>query len=228
MRQPTAVLAVAVIGVSIVGCASTIGNAESPTTTRSMISRPLVERELAGLLLNAEQVNIAMGTAGMAITNQQTLMSDNSGTMAPQECLALDGAAEAPVYADSGFWAERDQSLNNGDDFTHYLKQAVVLFPTIEKAGEFFDASAERWPTCREYAHTQSDSQWTVGSISNAEGTLSTTVTQQNASAPGWGCGRALAHRNNIIIDVNTCSANPADSAVKIAEQLAANVTARW
>ena len=42
------------------------------------------------------------------------------------------------------------------------------------------------------------------------------------------GCGRALAHRNNIIIDVNTCSADPADSAVKIAQQPAANVTARW
>ena len=228
MRQPTAALAVAVICVSIVGCASTIGNAESPTTTRSMIPRPLVERELAGLLLNPEQVNVAMATAGMAVTNQQTSMSDNSATMAPQECLAIDGAAEAPVYADSGYWAERDQSLNNGDDFTHYLKQSVVLFPTIEKAGEFFGASAERWPACREYTHTQSESQWTVGQIHNADGTLSVTAIQQNAGAPGWGCGRALVHRNNIIIDVNTCSADPADSAVKIAEQLAANVSARW
>ena len=228
MRQPTAALAVAVICVSIVGCASTIGNAESPTTTRSMIPRPLVERELAGLLLNPEQVNVAMGTAGMAVTNQQTSMSDNSATMAPQECLAVDGAAEAPVYADSGYWAERDQSLNNGDNFTHYLKQAVVLFPTIEKAGAFFDASAERWPACREYTHTQSETHWSVGPIANVDGTLRTTATQQNASAPGWGCGRALAYRNNVVIDVNTCSANPADSAVKIAEQLAANVTARW
>ena len=228
MRQPTAALAVAVICVSIVGCASTIGNAESPTTTRTSIPRPLVERELAGLLLNPEQVNVAMGTAGMAVTNQQTSMSDNSATMAPQECLAVDGAAEAPVYADSGYWAERDQSLNNGDNFTHYLKQAVVLFPTIEKAGAFFDASAERWPACREYTHTQSETHWSVGPIAKVDGTLRTTATQQNASAPGWGCGRALAYRNNVVIDVNTCSADPADSAIKVAEQLAANVTARW
>ena len=228
MRQPTAALAVAVICVSIVGCASSKGSAESPTTTRSMIPRPLVERELAGLLLNPEQVNVAMGTTGMAVTNQQTSMSDNSATMAPQECLAIDGAAEAPVYANSGYWADRDQSLNNGDKFTHYLKQALVLFPTIEKAAEFFDASAERWPACREYTHTQSESQWLVGQISNADGTLSVTATQQNAAAPGWGCGHALAHRNNIIVDVNTCSADPADSAVRIAQQLADNVTARW
>ena len=99
-----------------------------------MIPRPLVERELKGLLLNPEQVNVAMATTGMVVTNQQTSMSDDSATMAPQECLAIDGAAEAPVYADSGYWAERDQSLNNGDNFTHYLKQAVVLRPPSRKS----------------------------------------------------------------------------------------------
>jgi hypothetical protein len=38
----------------------------------------------------------------MAVTHRQTSMSDNSATMAPQECLVIDGAAEAPVYAGSG------------------------------------------------------------------------------------------------------------------------------
>ena len=227
MRQPTAALAVAVICVLIAGCASTKGNAES-TTSQSMIPRPLVERELAGLLLSPEQVNVAMGAAGMTVTTNQTSMSDNSATMAPQECLAIDGAAEAPVYANSGYWSERDQSLNDGDNFAHYLKQAVVLFPTVEKASVFFDASAQQWPACRQYIHTQSKSEWAVGQISNANGTLSITATQQNARAPGWGCGRALALRNNVIIDINTCSANPADSASKIADQIAANVAARW
>jgi hypothetical protein len=63
-----------------------------------------------------------------------------------------------------------------------------------------------------------------VGPISNTNGTLSTTVTQLNPKAPGWGCGRAMAVRNNVVIDVNTCSANPADSAVNIANQIAAKV----
>ena len=228
MRQPTCALAVAVIGVLITGCVSTNSNAESPTTTRSMIPRPLVERELAGLLLTSEQVNVAMGAAGMTVTNDQNSMSDNSATMAPPECLAIDGAAEAPVYANSGYWAERDQSLNDGDNFTHYLKQAVVLFPTAEKADVFLDASAQQWPACRRYTHTQSESQWSVGQFSNAHSTLSTTATQENASAPGWRCERALALRNNVIIDINTCSADPANSALKIAEQIAGNVSARW
>jgi hypothetical protein len=53
---------------------------------------------------------------------------------------------------------------------------------------------------------------------------LSTTATQQNAKEPGWGCGRALAVRNNVVVDVNTCSAKPADSAVNIADQIAAKI----
>jgi hypothetical protein len=228
MRQSRAALSLAAICLLIAGCGSTTGKAESTTTTRKMIPRPLVERELTGLLLRPEQVNAAMGTTGMTVTNTQTSMSDNSATMAPPECLAIDGAAEAPVYANSGFRAERDQSLNDGDKFTHYVKQAVVLFPIMEMAGAFFDASAQQWPACHQYTHTQSESQWSVGQISNADGTLSTTATQQNASAPGWGCGRALALRNNVIIDINTCSAKPADSALKIADQIAANVSARW
>jgi PknH-like extracellular domain len=228
MRQPMAAFAVAVICSLIVGCATTKGNAETPTPTRTMIPRPLVERELAGLLLSPDQVNVAMGAAGMTVTDTQSAMSDNGATMAPPECLAIDGAAEAPIYANSGYWAERDQSLNNGDKFTHYLKQAVVLFPTAEKADEFFDASAKQWPACHQYTHTQSETQWSVGQISNANDILSVVATQQNASAPGWGCARALELKNNVIIDVNTCSANPADSALKIADQIGTNVTARW
>ncbi|BBX68946.1 sensor domain-containing protein [Mycolicibacterium psychrotolerans] len=211
----------------VTGCGDTISNAESPTPTRTMIPRPLMERELGKLLLAPEQISATMG-APMAVIEAQSAMSDNSAIMAPPECLAIDGAAEAQVYVNSGFSAERDQSLNDGDAFKHYSKQAVVMFPYLEKAAEFFDASANQWPACHEYTHTQSQSQWTVGEIRNADHVLSTVAMQRDAAAPGWGCGRALMQRNNIVIDVNTCSANPADTAVKIADQIAANVAATW
>jgi hypothetical protein len=228
MRQAMATLAVAICCVlAVAGCDNAKVNAD-PTTTQTMIPRPLVERELAGLLLSPEQVNAAMGATAMAVTHNQTSMSDNSATMAPAECLAIDGTAEAVVYADSGSWAERDESLNDGDTFAHYLKQAVVLFPTTEKARAFLDASAHHWPACRQYTHLQSGTNWTVGQISEVNDALSTTTTEQDAAAPGWGCGRALALRNNVIIDINTCSATPGDSALTIANQIAANVTARW
>ena len=227
MRSSAATVAVVVAGVLTAACGSTPGKAV-PVTTPPMVARPLVERELDGLLLNPDQVNAVMGSSAMTVLNAQATMSDNSTTMTPPECLVIDGAAEATVYANSGFWAEREQSMNDGDKFTHYLKQAVVLFPTQDKAQEFFSASAQQWPACTQYTHTQSQTQWSVGPVTNAHDTLSALSTQQEAAAPGWGCGRALAHKNNVIIDVNTCSADPAETAVQIANQIGTNVAARW
>ncbi len=212
-----------------VGCSGTTdGKPAVSAPTRSLIARPLVERELSGLLLKTDQLNATMGTQNLAITDSRTSMADNSAYMSPANCLAIDGAAEAVVYADSGFRAERDESLNDGDAMEHYLKQAVVLFGVADQAKVFFAASERQWRDCHEYTHTQSNSRWVVGPITNTNDTLSVTTTQQNARAPGWGCGRALEWHNNIIIDVNTCAADPGDSALKIADQIGANVNAQW
>ncbi|WP_422747354.1 sensor domain-containing protein [Mycobacterium sp. WMMD1722] len=218
---------IAGICVLVAGCATT-SNATSSTPAPTMTPRPLMERELPVLLLSPEEVAAAMGSTPMTVTSTQTTMSDSSAIMEPAECLAIDGAAEAVVYANSGFTAELDESMNNGNDFTHYVKQSVVRFPYIEKAAEFFEMSVQQWPACHAYSHTQSGSKWTVGEIHNADGMLSTTATMQDAKAPGWGCGRALALRNNLIVDVNTCTANPADTAERIAAQIGEKIDAQW
>jgi PknH-like extracellular domain len=187
------------------------------STTTTPTAQPLDTCALPNLLLNPEQVNVAMAAADMAVTTTHFEMSDDSATMEPRECLAIDGAAQAQVYAGSGVTAERDQTLKQGDDFTDYALPAAVLFPSAEKAEAFYEASAQQWPACQHYTHLQSGSAWDVAPISNTDGMLSTIATQQNAQEGGWVCGRALTVRNNVVVDVNTCSANPADSAVKIA-----------
>ncbi|MDA2892929.1 sensor domain-containing protein [Mycolicibacterium sp. BiH015] len=228
MRRAAAIAGICIL---ITGCAST-SSAESAKPTRTMIPRPLVERELGDVLLSPEETAATMGVPAMTVTESQTAMTDNSAIMEPIECLAIDGAAELQVYANSGYRAERDQSLNDGavggGTWNTYVKQAVVLFPYLEKAGEFFEASVQQWPACREYTHTQSGSRWSPGPIVREDNRLSTVAMQQDAAAPGWGCGRALVHRNNVIVDVNTCSAAPGDSALRIADQIAAKVDAQW
>ena len=137
MRQLTAALAVAGVCLLTVGCSSGGNQGTKTSTTKSTTTTttapPLADTALAGLLLNPEQVNVAMGAAEMAVTTTHFSMSDDSATMAPGEYLAIDGAAEAPVYAGSGYPAERDQTLNKGDNFTDYLLQAAVLFPTAKQ-----------------------------------------------------------------------------------------------
>jgi PknH-like extracellular domain len=228
MRHFGATFVVAGVGMLVAGCSG--GNRSGPnatTTITSLIPRPVVERELESLMLTPAQVNPLMGATGMAVIRKHDRMSDDSATMKPVECLAIDGSAQAPVYANSGFTAERDQELNDGNNFTHYAEQAVVLFPTTKQAHVFFMSSGLRWPACHQYTHTQSRTQWTVAPMSDANGALSTISTQQEAKTGGWACGRALAVKNNVIVDVNTCSPNPAGSAVDIANQIVAKVAAR-
>jgi hypothetical protein len=228
MRHFAATFVVSGVGMLVAGCGgSNHAGPTSTTTVTSLIPRPVVERELESLLLTPAQINPLMGASGMAVIKKHDAMSDDSSTMKPIECLAIDGSAQAPVYANSGFTAERDQALNDGNNFTHYADQAVVLFPTTKQAQVFFISSSLRWPACHQYTHTQSRTQWTVAPISDANDALSTISTQQEAKAGGWACGRALAVKNNVIVDVNTCSANPASSAVDIANQIVAKVAAR-
>jgi hypothetical protein len=232
MRQlVAAVAAITVVGTCVftAGCHSQPNQAPKASTATSTTKTkppppPVAEAALKGFLLSPEEINAAMGATDMKVTNSRTAMSDDSATMTPKECLAIDGSAQAQVYAGSNFMAERDQTLQEGHNFAHFAEQAVVLFPSAKQADAFLTASAQQWPACHRYTQIQSKTQWTVGAISNTNGTLSTTATQQNAKAPGWGCGRALAARNNVVIDVTTCSANPADSAVTIANQIAAKV----
>jgi hypothetical protein len=228
VRQLTAALTIAGVCIITAGCSSGSNQgtktSTTPPTATSKFVAPVAEDVIDGFLLSPDQVNMAMGATEMTVTRTHTSMSDESAAMAPKECLAIDGSAQAQVYVGSGYTAELDQTLQDGDNFAHYVEQAVVYFPSAKLAGDFFTASARQWPACRQYTHTQTNSQWNVGPISNTNGVLSTTATQLNPKPGGWGCGRALAIRNNVIIDVNTCSANPTDSAVNIANQIAAKV----
>jgi hypothetical protein len=231
MRQLIA--AVAVVGICIVtaGCHSQPNQGAKASTTSTTKTKPppppVAEAALKGLLLSPEEINAAMGATDMKVTNSRSGMSDDSATMTPKECLAIDGSAQAQVYAGSGFMAERDQTLGlqEGDNLTHFVEQAVVLFPTAKQAGEFFTASAQQWPACHDYTHVQSRTRWTVAAVSNTNGVLSTISTLQDAPSTGWkACGRALAVKNNVIVDVNTCSVDPKTSAVDISSKITAKV----
>ncbi|UMB72223.1 sensor domain-containing protein [Mycobacterium paraterrae] len=228
MRQVAAGFGMAGVAILVAGCGgSSQPNPTSTTTITSLIPRPVVERELDSLLLTPAQINPLMGATAMALVRRHDKMSDDSSAMKPPECLAIDGAVQAPVYANSGYTGMRDQELNDGDNFTHYAEQAVVLFPTVKQAHVFLVASALRWPACHQYTHTQSRTVWDVAPISYDNDTVSTVSTQEQAKAGGWACGHALSAKNNVVVDVNTCSPNPGNSAVDIASQIVAKIGSR-
>ncbi|OBG89052.1 hypothetical protein A5699_15345 [Mycobacterium sp. E802] len=232
MRFVTTTIAIATTCVLAAGCGGKTEEqtAETTTNNKPMITSfapvPLTQKILPRLLLSPEQIDAAMAAQGMTVASTGSEMSDDSSTMEPRECLAVDGAAQALTYADSGFTDMREVTLRDPETSAHYAHQAVVLFANADQAKAFYDSSAKQWPACKHYTHTQTGSLWDADPITDENGVLSTVATQSNAKEGGWACGRALTANNNVVVDVNTCSANPADSAVKIAQQISARVDA--
>jgi serine/threonine kinase PknH len=190
---------------------------------------PLAASALEGLLLGPNQINTAMGAAGMTASAPSTVMDNKgAGDLSDKACLPLASAAEATVYAGSGWNAMRSQGVNDPQD--HRVDQSVVLFSSAHDAGAFFTASAQSWPACsnRQFTETLASRRhfvFTVGPVSNTNGTLSATETGE--SAAGWTCQRALTVADNVAIDVTACSHSQSDSAVNIAHQIAAKVLTR-
>lgn len=197
---------------------------------------PLAATALDGLLLSPAEINTTMGATDMTAAAPYTVMGDDSPTLSDKACLPLYGAAEAPVYAGSGWTAMRGQQLSNIQNTSavkRFVLQNVVLFHSAHDANAFFGASAETWPACsnRQFTLTlpgTSAQVYSVGPVSNTDGTLSATSTQ--ASANPVTCHRALTVANNVVIDIVGCSFSESDSAVSpivaIAHQIAAKVAA--
>lgn len=242
-RKPLAIAAGAVIvavavtvGYLLAGRSSPPSTISQPSTTSQPSTRLTPsEAALEGLLLSTDQINTAMGTTGMTVTQTPTAMVDASADMPDKACLHMASVLEAPVYEGSGWSAVRGQGLSDhfypGNRLRHRVVQAVVLFSSANDAGAFFTASAQRWPACanRQYTSTmpgQPDAVWSVGLVSNTNGTLSATSTEVSPppAVPGWACQRALTVIDNVAIDINTCSGSVSDSAVNIAHQIAVKV----
>lgn len=208
----------------VCGCsAGPASKAANPSLTATPPA-PVSVNALKDFLLPSAQINEMMDATEMKSPAEHVGLSDDSASMEPRECLPVDGAAQAKVYAGSGFMAVREQTLRDGDNFTHYAQQAVVLFPSAKQANAFFADSAKQWPRCEEYKHLQSGTEWEIGVMTNLDGMLNSIAAQRDAGADGWACARALTAKNNVIIDINTCSTDPGGTAAEIAEKIAAKV----
>jgi serine/threonine protein kinase len=196
----------------------------SSPTSSTLQSPPPPPNALNGLLLSVDQINTAMGTTDMSSVGTMTAMQDNSSWISDQACLPLSAAAQAKVYAGSGYSAVRAQVVAKAQQ--NIVDQAVVLFSSAQEAGSFFTASAQSWRACSNRQFTISangNSQLnTVGPLSNTNGTLSATVTPANSLGV---CDRALTVANNVAIDVTAC-VGPPGAAISIADQIAAKVRA--
>lgn len=215
---------VASMSIATAACGGSTQEAAKTLAAPDLVTEGGLER----LLPSPADVNTAMRATGMTVVEPMNEMWDNTSEVLASECRYVDGPAEAPVYAGTGWTAVRGGALHQPGDFTHFAGLVVVQFPSSDQAAAFIATSAERWPACSNRQFTSSqpgqpDVVWAVGPVANSNGTLVVTKTRQDASA--WSCERALTARKNVAIDVIACGASPAGSAVALAQQIAATIS---
>ncbi len=236
MRQQIAVLVLAGACTLAVGCSTTVNGkaTKGPAADKSgpSTATPVAVSALDGLLLDPSQINGALGATSMKVWFSAKAMWNWSSSINDKNCLAIDGPAQDEVYANTGWTALRGQRIDDSVDDSkkrdHYAIQAVVAYPSAHDASAFYDSSVQGWPSCSkrrfsDVTQGQPDVVWTVGAVTNDNGTLSTSQVQEGGD--GWTCQRALTVRNNIAIDIVTCSYSQSGSpAIDLAAQIAAKV----
>ncbi len=223
---PRLLVTVSLMCLAASGCASTTAGTATTASSQTGSTRPTTAETLPTLLLAAADVGPALGS-DVVVTREVTTPWTNSGHLQAGNqdpgCLAVAGAAQRSVYDGTGWTALRGQVLREppAATWSHYAVQAVVLFPTVSAATEFFDRSRDGWSGCanRELTYAQApapDQVWSVGPVRAERDMLS--VSREQRSPQRWSCQRALTVRGTVAVDVEACSLEgPTSAAATIA-----------
>lgn len=205
------------------GCAHNTAGLATPSAPIP----PTTAESLPALLLSAGEVGRALGRGEVIVTHEVSQPWSDTGHFAGTGCLAVAGAAQRGVYADTGFTALRGQVLREpptAGTWSHFAVQTVVLFPTPQAASDFFARSRDGWAGCanRELTYTQEpapEQVWSVGPARSARGGRDLlTVSRVQRSPERWSCQRALSVRGPVAVDVEACSLDgPTSAAATIA-----------
>jgi serine/threonine kinase PknH len=192
---------------------------------------PIQSERLGALLASPQEVNGIMGSSGMQPGKPITQMDSSPVTVSPSECLGALYTTQDSVYAGTGFTGMNGVvSSEAGDNYDHWVNQAVVLFPSADKAKAFLQASADKWKGCANKTVSVTNTnkgktyRWSFADITGEPPKFS--VVEMQEAADGWGCERALGVANNVIADVNACAYHvDKDQAGQIVDKIVARIS---
>ncbi|KWX66297.1 hypothetical protein ASJ79_06340 [Mycobacterium sp. NAZ190054] len=209
----------------MVGCVSTVdGTAVRSRGSVPLNVPPLDEAKLDMVLLTVGELNDIVGSTRMKVTSELDEMTDHSAEVSDPDCLGAVYGAEAPVYADTGWTAMRDQVVREPDDDNdHWVEQTAVLYPAEENARRFFDDSSAMWQDCANAAITvgEGDYLWQLDDVRVGEALITQITTQEGAD--GWACQHALSVVSNLSVEVWACGYSITDEAAEIATAMVEN-----
>jgi serine/threonine-protein kinase len=179
----------------------------------------------AAVLLDAREVDAAMGTTGAKVLDQGDEPDDTVDTD-PPECHGLDYIAGVIEYVPTGFTAMGWRIV--GVDNSSNVVQMVAQLPSVAKADDFIDAQAKTWKACAGKVITNTDKisrQATSDRVTEVRTEPHTVIaSQEGGQQPCQHGQHVLQAVSNIILDVDVCGGTVSDPAEAIAARLAGKV----
>ncbi|MGO8769908.1 MAG: sensor domain-containing protein [Mycobacterium sp.] len=188
---------------------------------------PVPADRLSALLLSPSDINSIMGASTMKAGKPIKSMDTSELTLSAPDCQGALYTSQDPVYAGSGYTGMSALvSSEPGENYTHWANQAVVAFPSTEKAKSFIESSASKWKDCAgktvEVTKDGDTLRWTFAQMSGAPNKIMLTDTQEGGD--GWGCQRVMSLANNVIVDIRACAYRVNDQGTRIVDRIVANI----
>jgi serine/threonine-protein kinase len=194
-------------------------------------ANPVPPDRLSALLLNGPDINSVMGSTTMEAGKPILSMDDSPVTLSVPGCQGALYTSQDPVYSGSGYTGVSGLvSSEPGDNYDHWVNQAVVLFPSADKAKSFLQSSADKWKNCAGKTVTVTNKsknktyRWTFAQVNGAPPKITVLDTQEGAD--GWECQRAMGVANNVVVDINACGYHITNQADDITDKIIAKIDA--
>jgi serine/threonine-protein kinase len=191
---------------------------------------PIAPDHLSALLLSRSDINSVMGSSSMEPGKPIKEMDTSSVTLSSPGCQGALYTSQDPVYSGTGYTGVSGLvSSEPGDNYDHWVNQAVVAFPSADKAKAFLQTTADKWKSCAGKTVTVTNKgktySWTFAQINGGPPRITLADTQEGAD--GWECQRAMGVANNVIVDINACGYHISDQGGQIADKIVEKINSQ-
>lgn len=204
--------------------AATSSTTSAATTTSSPSKPPPPPPAPAGPLVQPDQLKGLMPDAGAVsaavnVPNLGPSESHDSLDLLPDDyasdmtCVGAVADAAIQLYSESPVVLVRTQDYAPADGSGSFSAiTSAILYETVQDAQDQVGATVTGWHACAGKSvqvKTVPPATFAIGTAAEAAG-VHTVVNNRTAPAgTPWACGRGITARNNVVIDLTVCGADP-------------------
>lgn len=177
---------------------------------------PLVQPDqLKGLMPDAAAVSTAVNVPNLGPSESHDsldLLPDDYAS--DMTCVGAVADAAIQPYSETPVVLVRTQDFAPADGSGSFSAiTSAILYETAQDAQDQVAATVQGWQGCAGKAvqvKTVPPATFAIGTATDTAGVHTVVNNRSAPPGPPWACGRGITARNNVVIDLTVCGADPA------------------